>query len=263
MKTRLVLALILAIYAVFTWWLADGLHEAGKSISKSWTEMAKPSAYPAAIVRFDGVKKGLIVPAWSWTDQGRVWNLVSKNSPIDKNFEPKLVGLTVNKGNWLYSDKVQPEVNEALSGLFGEAAKSNFPLIVTSAYRSAESQIDLIESSVNNYGAEWTQKYVASPGESEHQLGLAVDLSSYTEACVQSLANCNLGPNTASWLAENSHNHGFILRYPKDKTHITKVSYEPWHFRYVGVELASIIKQSGLTLDEIIPKMKEVKNDTN
>jgi D-alanyl-D-alanine carboxypeptidase len=91
------------------------------------------------------------------------------------------------------------------------------------------------------------RKIVAYPGTSEHQLGLACDIvDGYSEYMHEALADTEL----LKWMGEHCAEYGFILRYPKDKTDITGVSYEPWHFRYVGAEAASYIMEKSLTLEE-------------
>ncbi|MDQ2086307.1 M15 family metallopeptidase [Herbivorax sp. ANBcel31] len=94
---------------------------------------------------------------------------------------------------------------------------------------------------------------ISRPGTSEHHIGLAVDFN---------YAKTNF-ENTAAfkWLNENAHKYGFILRYPEDKQSITKVVYEPWHFRYVGKEHAEVIKSKGFCLEEYIEYLKEGRED--
>ena len=86
------------------------------------------------------------------------------------------------------------------------------------------------------------------PGASEHQIGLALDIvtDSYRELN-EGFAETAAG----KWLAENSYKYGFILRYPLGKEYITGIEYEPWHFRYVGVEAATVITEQGITLEEL------------
>lgn len=93
-----------------------------------------------------------------------------------------------------------------------------------------------------------TSLYSARPGQSEHQTGLAMDISAPS---VQSALTTEVESTPeGQWLRENAHRYGFILRYPAGKEHITGYAYEPWHFRYVGRELAAFLKKKGLTLEE-------------
>lgn len=126
-------------------------------------------------------------------------------------------------------------------------------LWVQSAYRSIDSQTKVFNEQVKEYinqgktkeeAEKLTLKIINKPGTSEHNLGLAVDFN---------YANYDFEETTAfKWLKENAEKYGFILRYPKDKVEITKVDYEPWHWRYVGVENAKKINQLGLCLEEYI-----------
>jgi len=92
-----------------------------------------------------------------------------------------------------------------------------------------------------------TAEYVTVPGASEHQIGLALDITSDT---YYTLDEGFEDTAEGKWLAEHSHEYGFILRYPKGKEYVTSIGYEPWHFRYVGVEAATVIKENDLTLEE-------------
>ena len=101
---------------------------------------------------------------------------------------------------------------------------------------------------VKRQGLEHTTKYSATPGFSEHQTGLAIDVSADS---VNNRLDESFGDSTeGKWLAENAHLYGFIIRYPKDKTKITGYSYEPWHIRYVGKPLAKYIYENNLCLEE-------------
>ena len=91
--------------------------------------------------------------------------------------------------------------------------------------------------------------YSALPGQSEHQTGLCMDLISTKNVTLDE----TFADNPAyAWLVENAHSFGFILRYPKDKEGITGYSYEPWHYRFVGVEAATAIHEQGITLEEYL-----------
>lgn len=128
---------------------------------------------------------------------------------------------------------------------------------VQSAYRSIEYQEEVFNKQVQEYinegktkeeAEELTLKIINKPGTSEHNLGLAVDFN---------YANNDFEDSTAfTWLKENAEDYGFILRYPKEKVDITKVDYEPWHWRYVGIENAKEINKLGYCLEEYIEYLK-------
>ncbi len=92
-----------------------------------------------------------------------------------------------------------------------------------------------------------SSRRVTVPGASEHQLGLALDIVCTSH---QDLDEAFADTDAGIWLAQNSYKYGFILRYPKEKEYITGIKYEPWHFRYVGIEAATVITERGLTLEE-------------
>ncbi len=139
-----------------------------------------------------------------------------------------------------------------------EAAKEDgIELTVVSAKRSKEYQQQLFDREVESFIAkgmndeeafEAAREWVALPGESEHNSGLAVDLNNLDENFEES--------DAFKWLSEHAHEYGFILRYPKDKVEITGVGYEPWHYRFVGVYHATQIKEKGLTLEEYYDEIR-------
>ena len=92
------------------------------------------------------------------------------------------------------------------------------------------------------------EKYVAIPDTSEHQLGLSVDINADTDKCSSE--------KVYQWLGENAYKYGFVKHYPEDKTDITGISNEPWHYRYVGTTVAKIMKEENLCLEEYLEKYK-------
>ncbi|MBO8162802.1 MAG: M15 family metallopeptidase [Brevibacillus sp.] len=138
----------------------------------------------------------------------------------------------------------------ALEQLFAQAAAENIQLAGVSGYRSYERQKAIFTWNAQQQGAEEANRTSAVPGQSEHQTGLAMDVSSPSVgyALVERFGETTEG----KWLAENAPKYGFIIRYPKGKEHITGYSYEPWHLRYVGKEAAQEITAKGLTLEEYI-----------
>lgn len=131
---------------------------------------------------------------------------------------------------------------------------------VQSAYRSVERQKELYDDSVQKYlnqgktleeAEKLTDEYINKPGSSDHNLGLAVDFN-YVDNKFENLDGFD-------WLQENAENYGFILRYPKDKEDITKISYESWHWRYVGEEHAKKMNELKMCLEEYIEYLQEEK----
>lgn len=148
-----------------------------------------------------------------------------------------------------------PEVNqlrnaayEALIELFNTAKESGYELYARSGYRSYNTQASLYSSYIESYGQQAADKYSAKPGQSEHQTGLSIDIT--CEALNYTLDTTFAETEEGKWVAENAHCFGYIIRYPKGKEEITGYSYEPWHIRYLGTELAEEVYESGLTLEE-------------
>lgn len=182
------------------------------------------------------------------------WNLVlvNYNHPMEEGYKiPKLTELEPG-----YS--VDSRIAEAANQMLQDAKEDGMRIIICSAYRSVARQEQVFNESMqdrlNGGTSYWdafseTRLSVAEPGTSEHALGLALDLISnqYTE-----LDEGQEETKEAKWLAENCHKYGFILRYPPEKTDITGIIYEPWHYRYVGVEDATKIMELGITLEEYL-----------
>lgn len=132
------------------------------------------------------------------------------------------------------SQRMSNEPVEAIRRMQLDAGP-NISLVPASGYRSYETQTSLYNSYVSQYGQKAADTFSARPGYSEHQTGLAMDFSPIDRSF----------ENTAqfNWLQQNAHDYGFILRYPNGKTGITGYIYEPWHWRYVGIEVAKDMKQ--------------------
>ena len=143
-----------------------------------------------------------------------------------------------------YAPGVDPEAKAALEDMFDGAKKDGLKLFVCSGYRTYEYQKSLYNRYVERDGMEKADTYSARPGHSEHQTGLAFDLNSVDDDFE--------GTPEAMWIAEHAHEYGFIVRYPKGKQEITGYKYEPWHVRYLGVEKATAVYNSGLCLEEFL-----------
>lgn len=187
------------------------------------------------------------------TDTTTITYLVNRNHPLPEDFVPE--GLTTPDVLFPFADtsidkaKMTPEAGEALAVLFDAAYdEAKLTLYGVSAYRSFARQYTIYATNLATRGIAHTNRYSAAPGRSEHQTGLAIDISCASEGF--GLETTFADTPEGIWVAENAHRFGFILRYPKDKEHITGYNYEPWHIRYVGTELAAYLFETGLTLDE-------------
>lgn len=136
----------------------------------------------------------------------------------------------------------------ALEKLFEDAEKEGIELYAVSGYRAYERQNILFNYYVSKFGEEEASEFSARPGQSEHQTGLAMDISA--KSVEYKLTDKFEETEEGKWVKENSYKYGFIIRYPKDKTDITGYSYEPWHIRYVGNDVAEYIYNNKITLEE-------------
>lgn len=132
-------------------------------------------------------------------------------------------------------------------------------ILVNSSYRTYEEQEEIYQLKVDQYSEEYASMFVAIPGYSEHHTGLAVDLTIYTDKNESMTFTDN--PDYTAWMAANAHKFGFILRYPSDKTDITKIGYEDWHYRYVGQPHAYYISKNNLCLEEYIELLRSFPFD--
>ena len=144
----------------------------------------------------------------------------------------------------------------ALEQMFYQAEKEGMTLYAVSGYRAYETQQFLFNNQVRLEGEEKARQVVAYPGQSEHQTGLAMDISSQsvnfelTEQFGETLEG--------DWTKQNAHKFGFIIRYPKGKETVTGYQYEPWHLRFVGKEIATIIYEHNITLEEYFNRVKKI-----
>lgn len=177
--------------------------------------------------------------------------LVNKLVMLPDGYEPS--DLVEPKVPFTFTEKAEKrlmrkEAAQALEQLFAGAEKDGIFLAGVSGYRSYETQKGLFNYYVQTQGEAIARRYSAEPGHSEHQTGLAMDVSASTGKCAAD--DCFAETPEARWLAEHAPGYGFIIRYPKGKEAITGYAYEPWHLRYLGKPFAQKVAASGLTLEE-------------
>ncbi|XMB87426.1 M15 family metallopeptidase [Mycoplasmatota bacterium WC44] len=181
--------------------------------------------------------------------------LVNKQNALPSDYVPKdLIVPNVSFPFIEFQEKKQlsKQAALALEKLFNKAKIDEIDLYAISGYRSYPRQKLIYDSNVKEYGEEEANQFSAKPGESEHQTGLAMDVSapSVDLDLVEEFGDTKEG----KWLKENAPSFGYIIRYPKGKEEITGYQYEPWHLRYVGVDAASVINKENLTLEEFLEK---------
>lgn len=181
------------------------------------------------------------------------WYLVLVNPwyPLPENYEFELTTVT---GKY----KIDSRCADALKQMLADCKAAGHTPYICSAYRTWDDQVYLFDKKVNSFISKGyseseakilAAKETAVPGTSEHQLGLAVDILCQSRPW---LDEGQAKTATQQWLMANCHKYGFILRYPKGTTPITGIIYEPWHYRYVGVEIATEIMSRGITFEEYL-----------
>ena len=194
------------------------------------------------------------------TGEAKDWNLllVSPTHPLEVDFSEENFATLAN------GMQVDKRIVSSLEQLQTAAADAGYPLVIVSAYRSISYQEQIFQDYLNNWAAqgytdeealEKVKETSTEPGFSEHHTGLAVDLVDevWSNNYPQEILEAGFAETAGGkWLAEHACQYGFILRYPIGKEAITSINFEPWHFRYVGVEHAKYIEAHGLTLEEYL-----------
>lgn len=178
-------------------------------------------------------------------ENGKMLILINDESRLPEAYETELI--TLSNG-----EEVDSDIYPSLQKMFDDMRAEGLYPTVASGYRDGEEQENIFENKYasfreQGYGRkearELTEKWVAEPGTSEHETGLAVDINPDREKS---------GDEVYVWLSENAHRYGFVRRYPEDKTDITGIANEPWHYRYVGETAAREMKRKDMCLEEYI-----------
>ncbi len=172
--------------------------------------------------------------------------LVNNSHAVPMNYQLELTRLS----NGICVDsRIYPDLQQ----MFDDARSSEIYPVVGEGYRTHEEQQNMMQNKIDSFISEGysekdaeklAQDWVAEPGKSEHELGLALDINADT--------SLSSDEEVYSWLAENAYKYGFILRYPQSCEYITGIDYEPWHYRYVGIEAALEIYTKQITLEEYL-----------
>lgn len=183
-------------------------------------------------------------------------DLVNKTHPLPADYVPPDLTEVTAVAPGVTCTQLRKPAAEAFAQLTDAAAANGYTLVLRSGYRSYETQKKLFAGYVKRDGQNAAEQYSAPPGCSEHQMGLAVDV---TSPSVNYKLDHNFGSTAeGSWLAENAHRFGFIIRYLEGKQDITGYIYEPWHIRYVGKKPAAEIYQQNVTLEEYLENLDPV-----
>jgi D-alanyl-D-alanine carboxypeptidase len=188
---------------------------------------------------------------FSLTDPNSIWIIVNKNHPLPASYIPgDLVDVNVPKRPDKTAEelRLKKEAATHMQDLVNGAKAEGINLVLGSGYRSYAQQQYYHDNYAATSGTAEADKFSAMPGKSEHQTGLAADLSTASGNCYLDL--CFANTEEGKWLAANAYKYGFIIRYQQGKEAIDGYQYEPWHVRYVGIDLANQVHDTGQTLEE-------------
>ena len=186
--------------------------------------------------------------------------LVNKNHKVPDGYSVELEEVEI-------THKVDKRIADSLEQMLTDARKEGLSPIICSSYRTNAKQQKLYNNKVTEYrrwgysseeAKELASYWVAIPGTGEHETGLAVDIVSKE---YQILDEKQEQTDVQKWLIENSYKYGFILRYPTDKKDITMINYEPWHYRYVGIDNATYMKEQDMCLEEYIDYLRQFEEE--
>ena len=205
-----------------------------------------------------------VIPQKPETPDADSWELrlVNRDHPLPDHFE--IPELTKLKNGHAIDSRAYPD----LQNMMDAARAEGLAPLICSSFRTWDKQSQLFERKVKDYmdqgcdretAEEKAAVWVARPGTSEHQMGLAVDIVSVG---YQTLDEKQEETAVQQWLMAHSWEYGFILRYPSDKSELTGVGYEPWHYRYVGKEAAKIITEQGICLEEYLEQRGAERAET-
>ena len=207
-------------------------------------EASETTAYEKKVYTFEEIDESV---------DGTGWNLilVNKDNPVPDDYSISFTDLSNGK-------QVDTRIYPALQKMFDDARATGIDLFVREGYRTRDAQQRIMDSRIQQYmdqgnsredAEALAKQYVAEPGTSEHELGISVDIN----------ANNNISSDDAvyGWLDENAYKYGFIKRYPSDKTDITGINNEPWHYRFVGQEAAKEMKETGMCLEEYLEYLEQ------
>ena len=170
--------------------------------------------------------------------------LVNKNYKLKEDYVPS--DLEQIALDYATEEKyMRKAAKEAFERLSEDARQMGYQIVATSTYRSYDYQEKLYDYYVQTKGQDYADSCSARPGHSEHQTGLSVDVMGSNQDYDLFAESIEF-----NWMKENAHRYGFILRYPSGKEKITGFKYEPWHYRYVGVDVATTIYENDWTLEE-------------
>lgn len=251
-RRRLVVSGIALLVVGLLWWIAavalapaDPPTRVEASAGTTPTVTASPSITPTPTPTVPVFDKA----ARSIDDPMSIWIVADKLRPLNPlNFVPS--DLVTANVRYSANATLRAEAATAMERMFAAAvAEGAGGMMLQNAFRSYETQVNLYAGHVGRLGQAQADIASARPGHSEHQTGLSADIMPDNGHC--GVEECFAQTSQGIWLAENAWRFGYHLRYPEGKTPITGFAFEPWHYRYIGVELATELHNQGIvTLEE-------------
>ena len=198
-------------------------------------------------VWYNGYVDPRSVRAEKVTDPGDIGVLINKYYAMPEDYVPELVYAESSNGQ-----QIRPEANEAWDLMRAACMEATgYQLYLVSGYRSYADQTYSFSNAIVRRGIDKVCEKNAYQGRSEHSLGLALDINTADDPEIR---DGFAGTSAGKWVVDNGHLYGFIMRYPPEKGSITGYGYEAWHYRYVGVDIATEIHEKGITLEEYYDK---------
>lgn len=195
------------------------------------------------------------------TNPDNLLTLVKKGFYLPEDYEPELVDPKIPVAPDCQNPKMTKETSEALTEMYEAAKKEGLELVLNSAYRSYQTQVETMADFVKRYNTQYANEYVAQPGASEHQTGLGIDLTA--QSVVEGKRITFGDTDEYKWVIKNCSKFGFIIRFEDGTDGITGIAHEPWHLRYVGKDVAKEIVEKGWTFEEyclynnVMPEVKK------
>jgi zinc D-Ala-D-Ala carboxypeptidase len=198
-----------------------------------------------------GVQSNFDKQMYSLSETSSIWVMVNDKHPLPADFKPLNLRVPNVELRLPATDEemlLAPDSAAAFEKMTENAKKYGINLMLGSGFRSYKRQYEVYQYSIEHLGTKEAPSLKSQPGTSEHQTGLGFDVERTDRKC--EFDSCFDDTPEANWLAAHAPEYGFIIRYPKGKTTITGHSYESWHLRFVGKELAKELNQNGLTMEE-------------
>ena len=195
------------------------------------------------------------------TNPDNLLTLVKKGFYLPEDYEPELVDPEIPVAPDCQNSKMTKETSAALTKMYEAAKKEGLELVLNSAYRSYQTQVETMADFVKRYNTQYANEYVAQPGASEHQTGLGIDLTA--QSVVEGKRITFGDTDEYKWVIKNCSKYGFIIRFEDGTDGITGIAHEPWHLRYVGEDVAKEIVENGWTFEEyclynnVMPEVKK------